>query len=413
MTTIKKNSFLTLIVLNSIYFFSYFHRVAVPGTIFNELQSSFSLSATAVAGLGALTILIYGTFQIFAGIISDRFGGFKTFLAGSILLSISSTLFSFAYTPAMLFITRGLVGFGASFIFISLVKILTNIYSPDDFPFFLSISIILGYLGGVVATYPLEKTISFMGWRNSFFIAGILCTIFSIIALQTFKKVQRSENLNRTFSFASFLQVIQNVSAIPVLISGSINFGIYFLLQSSLGKKFLQDSCNLTSEKASLFTFYMMVAITLSVFFSGHISRLLGKRKPILTTATFITLLGSAIIFLNLTFKGSSQIFLISYILLATSAAVSPIFLTVMKELYPENVSATSTGFLNTICYIGISLMGYLAGVVLDLFKHVSIEISGVIIYPDAAYRIIFLGCVMLALISFLVSFSIKETGKE
>jgi hypothetical protein len=57
--------------------------------------------------------------------------------------------------------------------------------------------------------------------------------------------------------------------------------------------------------------------------------------------------------------------------------------------------------------------MGYLSGVVLDFFRHSAVEVAGIIIYPDIAYRIIFLGCVMLALISFLVSFSIKETGKK
>lgn len=106
------NRVFLLFLLNGVYFFSYFQRVGVPGTVFNELQSGFSLSATAVAGLGALT-----------------------FFTGGLLFSLGSVLFSFAYSPAMLFIMRAFVGFGASFIFISLVKILTGVYEPEDFPF--------------------------------------------------------------------------------------------------------------------------------------------------------------------------------------------------------------------------------------------------------------------------------------
>ena len=45
--------------------------MGVPGTIFNELQSTFSLSATALTGLAAITFLIYGIMQVFAGITAD------------------------------------------------------------------------------------------------------------------------------------------------------------------------------------------------------------------------------------------------------------------------------------------------------------------------------------------------------
>ena len=37
-----------------VYFFSYFQRTAVPGTIFNELQTDLGLSAASVALLGSM-----------------------------------------------------------------------------------------------------------------------------------------------------------------------------------------------------------------------------------------------------------------------------------------------------------------------------------------------------------------------
>ena len=407
----KNNRFLILLAANSIYFFSYFQRVAVPGTIFNELQSSFALSATAVTGLGSITLLVYGFLQIFAGILSDHFGGFKTFLIGSILLSVSSIIFSFSYTPTMLFITRAMVGFSASFIYISLIKILTTIYAPQDFPFYLGVSIVLGYSGGVVATYPLERAVYSLGWKNAFLIAGLLCAFFTMIVWPLMSTVKENYTQKKTFSLPSLMNVLRNIHALPLLISGPVNFGIYFLFQSTLGKKFLEDSCNLSSPQASLFTFFMIITNTLFGFLSGYTSRLTGKRKPVLIIATFVTLVASCMIFINLWLKGPSVIFLISYIFLAISAAVSPIYVTSMKELYPIEVTATSVGFLNTLCYLGVSLFTYLAGIILDRFRYSSLEISGIIIYPDRAYLMIFLGCIMFSLISFLVSFSIRETG--
>ncbi len=407
----NKSKFIILLSANSLYFFSYFQRVAIPGTIFDELQSIFSLSGKAVTGLGSITLLAYGSMQILAGIASDRFGGFKTFFLGSVFLSVSSILFPFSYSPSMLYFTRAMVGFGASFIFISLIKILSTIYEPKDFPLYLGISIILGYSGGIVATYPLERTVHVIGWRNSFLIAGVACSLFTLAGWPLMRAARKTYVQSKTFSLPSLMKILRNINAVPILVSGTVNFGIYFLFQSSLGKKFLQDSCNFTSARASMFTFFMIITNTLFGFLSGYTSKLIGKRKPVLTIATIVTLFASCMLFFNLLVKGPSGIFLASYIMLAISAAVSPIYVTSMKELYTVDVTATSVGFLNTLCYLGIAFFAYIAGIVLDIFKHASVEIAGAVIYPDAAYRTIFVGCILFALVSFIFSFSIKETA--
>jgi MFS family permease len=405
------NRVLLFLLINSVYFFSYFQRVGVPGTVFNELQSAFSLSATAVAGLSALTFFIYGGMQIFSGAISDHFGGFRTFLIGGLLLSLSSILFSFSYSPAMLFIMRAFVGFGASFIFISLIKILTLVYESEDFPFYLGISLILGYSGGVFATYPLERAVSLLGWRNSFLIAGLLCSAFTFAGAPVLRLARRVYKQKRTFSLGALFTTLKNKDSLPIVISGAINFGIYFLFQTTLGAKYLQDSFNLSSSKASFFTFVMMLMNTAFAFLSGYTSRLLGLRKPIIRVATGITLTAVIILFLNTVFIGSTKLVLMSYIFLAVSAAVAPVYITTIKEINNVEVAATSVGFLNTSVYLFLSLLIYVSGRILDAFRYAAVELSKTVIYPASAYRMVYLLCVMLALVSFLICFSIKETG--
>lgn len=407
---LQKKIILFLLV-NSIYFFSYFQRVGVPGTVFNELQSEFSLSATAVTGLASLTFLVYGFMQVFAGITADRFGGFRTFLSGAFLFSFSSVLFPFSYSPFILFLSRALVGFGAGFIFISLIKILSTIYRDEEFPLYLGISLFLGYSGGIFATFPLERTVSFIGWRNSFLIAGIICSAFTFLCFPFLIKARETFTQQQTFSLPRFLKIVKNTHTFPVIVSGPASFGIYFLFQSSIGKKFLEDFCNFSSAKAASFTFIMMVVNTLFAFLSAYTSQITGKRKPIIMFSTSSTLIAIIILLFNLIFNINPKVFLISYLLLAISAAVSPVYITVMKEMNSIEVAATSVGFLNTISYLFVSSIGFLAGRILDHFRYLSVEISGVIIYPSVAYRTIFLFCLSLSLISFLISFSLKETG--
>ncbi len=154
----------------------------------------------------------------------------------------------------------------------------------------------------------------------------------------------------------------------------------------------------------------MMITNTGFAFISGYTSRLIGLRRPIIRTATTITLTATIILFLNLLLTGNANIVLSAYILLAISAAVAPIYVTTIKEMNSVKVVATSVGFLNIMSYLFIAFLGYGAGCILDAFKDSAVEIAG-IIYPDFAYRMIYLLCIVLALFSFLICFSIKETG--
>jgi sugar phosphate permease len=130
---------LSLVIMASItviYFFSYLQRVAVPGTIFDELQSAFSAPASAITALGVIFLIIYGGMQLVVGVLTDRVGVFKVLLAGGVTLCAGSLIFPMAHTLPVLYTARGLVAFGASLIFASVVKRVLMRYSPHaSFPF--------------------------------------------------------------------------------------------------------------------------------------------------------------------------------------------------------------------------------------------------------------------------------------
>src|SRR5690349_24511833 len=89
-----------------VYFFAYFHRSAVPGTIFNELQQEWHLSASAIVALGSVALWIYGAMQLVAGILIDRYGGTRMLLIGGTISAVGATLFPLAPTPTWLYTSR-------------------------------------------------------------------------------------------------------------------------------------------------------------------------------------------------------------------------------------------------------------------------------------------------------------------
>ena len=117
-----------------IYGIAYFQRTGIPGTIFDELQHDFSLSASAVTALGALFVYVYAGMQLVVGVAADRYGGRRTLLFGSTIMCAGSLLFPCAHSTVMLFTSRALIGFGSSFVYLSIVKEVDTLFAPATSP---------------------------------------------------------------------------------------------------------------------------------------------------------------------------------------------------------------------------------------------------------------------------------------
>jgi MFS family permease len=407
----RRMPLITLLFMCSIYFFSYFHRVAVPGTIFDELQTDFKMSAGEVAWLGALFLYIYAGMQLVAGLLNDRFGAAKVLLAGGSLLTLGAILFPLAQTPPPLYAARALVALGASLIFLSVVKALDSLFGSKYFAPLLGVVLFLGYSGGLAGTYPFERAAHAFGWRHALLGAGVVCTVCLFLVGWLLHATGQLRRTEKTASPFILKDIIQNRQSIPVLLSGSVNWAVYFLIQATVGKKLLTDYGHLAPSKAASFTFAMMLGAMSASLLSGFVSRALGnRRKPIMLCGTGITFFTLLALCVTLHFNLGAAWFLPCYILLAVSAGSSPIFCTSMKELNPEEAAATSVGLLNGTCYLTIAIVTNLAGYIMDGFQEQAIHTETALIYPPAAYLTIFAILLGVALCSFVSTFFIRES---
>jgi predicted MFS family arabinose efflux permease len=402
----RRAKFITLFSITGIYFFSMFQRVAVPGTIFNELQSAYAASAALIASLGAIYLYIYGGMQLFAGILADGIGSSKTIFIGGVLLAVSSILFPLSANPVQLQISRAAVGLGASLIYISMLKHIDITFSAGNFPLVFSTSIVAGYSGGLAATYPFERLSELIGWKESLIIAGIVCMFFVVLSSFRLRKTFNFRKKSRTLS--NIKNILKNKAVYPLIASGSANFSVYFLLQASIGKKMLEDFAGFTSSRASLFTFAMMLTTMISVLFHGCAGKKTGCRKIFSVTAAVFTMVGAVLILVNLCISGNSFLFLLPYLLCAWAGG-NILNATLMKEMNIPDSSATAVGVYNGAMYSSVALTANIAGLVMDVFKESAVITTEAIIYPASSYKVIFSGCSVLGLISVLSALRIKE----
>ena len=403
----KRANAITLLSISGIYFFSMFHRVAVPGTLFNEFQSSFKASAAEVAVLGSIYLYIYGLMQIFAGMISDRIGSSKTLLAGGGILAAGSLVFPFPGTIGFVYLARALIGLGASLIYISMLKHVNTFFPREDFTFILGISMVIGYAGGLAGTYPLERAAAHAGWQVSFFTAGILCLILVIFLAFRLRCILICRDCS--FSLESLKGIIRNKAIYPVIFSGSIVFAVYFVIQATIGKKMLEDVAGLTPSAAALFTFSMMIIVMASILFHGYMGKRTRKRKLFSVMSSGSVLTGVVLIILNLRFFTSLPLFFISYFLCAWAGGGNILNPAIMKELNPNEAAGTAVGTYSTIMFLTVAAVGHLSGKVMDLFEGGAEVSPDAVIYPVEAYSVIFLFCLGLGVISLAFALAIRE----
>lgn len=400
------------IILASFYFFAYFQRVAVPGTIFNQLQSDLQLPASTITGLGATFMYVYAGAQLFVGLFADKYGGLRVITAGGFFLCLGSLMFPLSHDTWMLYLSRAVVGVGASALFLSIIKEIDSMFGRKNFSVMLGTLYFIGYSGGMSGTLPFDRAVHCFGWRDALLGVGIITIIIYILVIITGMKTKKHKISEAKLTLKPLIVILKNKYSVPIFLAGSLNFAIYFFVQTVIGKKFLEDYVGMDSCGAASFTFIMMIFAMFTLFSSGLVSRLMGNRRKIfIIPASLLCVVNAGLMMLGLWCHWGAGFFLMCYIFSAVSSGFATVFVSTAKELNPPEYVALSTGTLNCLCYMLVAVIANVAGWILDIFKDTAVKTATSVIYPQEAYMTLFGMLLGLSTLSFIVSFFIKETN--
>jgi len=416
MTTSHRRALAVTLAMCMVYFFSYFQRVAVPGTIFNELQSDFLLSAGGVSLLGAIYLYLYGLMQIPTGLLADRFGGPKVLIAGAVLLTIGSAWFPLAHSPLALYASRGIIGVGASLIYVSIIKEVNELFAPRHFAMVLSVVLLLGYSGGLAGTLPFEEVSRAWGWRASLLAVAALCALSLLVLLLVLQRTHRARrgHVAPVSLVPPLKRILANHAGYPALIAFPLQFSLYFVVQGSIGKKMLEDVTGIPSSTSATITFLMMLVAIVCTSGSGFLSRLAGnRRKPFAVLGASLALVSVLGLALGAGFGPSPLVLGGFSIGLALSTVGSTMYLTSFKELNAGEAAGAAVGVLNCANYLAVALVSNGAGWVLDRFAGSAVRTDGFLVYPRPAYTALFAICLALAALGFTATLLMRETGGE
>ena len=392
------------------YFVANFQRILIPGTVFDILEQELSVTAPYITIFGSIYMYIYAIGQLIIGVLVDRFGGFRVMMAGSIILALGCLLFPLSSSMPIMYISRGLVGFGSSTFYLSIIKELKNIISDKNFGLAISVMLCIGYMGAIVANAPFVFMLKYFNWREILLaVAGVVIIAVVIFALilpsVKLPKINKQVKL-RWLPFGLVLHKKHNRNLFSF---ACCNFGISYVLQTVIGKKFLEDFCTYTPTKAAVVLSTMaIIAAAFNIINATTCKICHNHRVMFLKGASIITFLCLLTISILIAFNIKTSIIPVIFCIIGANASLTSLLVPVLHLTNRKMVSTTAVSIMNFCFFMMVGILGTATGFVLNVFAPT--RIGNTLIYSNKSYLLLF--GVFLALSVFEMYKAMKLSNK-
>jgi len=402
----------TLAVVIAAYMLSFFHRFA-PAGIAHDLTQAFQTTAASLGALAATYFYVYTVMQVPTGILVDTLGPRRILLLGGLVAAIGSVLFGLADSLNGALLGRTLVGLGVSVTFIAMLKIIAINFDEGRFATLVGASMLLGNLGSVLAGAPLSLLAQSVSWRGIFVGAGVLSVLLGI-ACWMFVKDSAAHagadkpRFDRTVVLKGLASVLKNRATWPAVV---VNFGLagsFFAFAGLWATPYLMRVHELTRAQASTHLSLYFAGFALGCFGIGTLSDRLGRRKPVIIVGAALYCLLWLFWLTNIRLALPATYLLFGLMGLATASFA--LTWACAKEVNPPLLSGMSTSITNMGGFLAGALLQPLAGWTMDRLWDGTL-LDGVRVYSPDTFRFGMACMAVAALVGFVATFSLKETG--
>ena len=401
-----------IIIATLLYFIANIQRVAVPGAIFDTLQKDLTVNPSKITALGAVFMYVYALGQLFVGLLISKYGGYRVITFGSIIFAIGGLIFPVAHSMELLYLSRALVGLGSATLYLGIIQETKDVVTHNNFGIALSIILFIGYLGGIIANAPLVLSVNEIGWRYTFLFVGgfaaVLTALFFVFKL-FIPKPQTNKNIK--FDMEIYIKVLNNPANLILYGFGCLNYGIYYLLQTVIGKKFLEDFCGFTIMKAAVILSVMGALYAVAGPVLAYLSKkLLNRRTIFIRIAALNTLFTILFTIFCLIFNFKTPIIAVLFCVIAFLACLSPLLVPLIHDINGMQNSGIATCIMTSGFYFVVAILGNITGHVLGMFE--PIKLNGAEVYSNHTYLILFTIMLLISLVSVVCAFKMQESKK-
>ncbi|MDQ7783637.1 MAG: MFS transporter [Desulfomonilaceae bacterium] len=404
------------------YLSAFFHRVC-PAVVAVDIQESFGISAGLVGLLASTYFYSYAAIQFPAGLLSDTLGPRKSVTVFVLLAAVGSILFGLSPTLEIALLGRVLVGFGAGMAFTPTMKILSGWFRVTEFTRMNGILLSVGGLGALTAAAPLAFITGLVGWRTTFELIGfgtlVLAGLVWLVVRNTpgdmgWPSLEEIDPVygktlgpsRRIPLWEGVRQVLSEKYFWAAAFWSVFSMGVFFSFGGLWAGPYLIHVYGMSKAEAggvlNMLSVGILVGSPIMAYLSERVFR--SRKKVLIASSGLLTLV---LLFLNLFPQGLPRpaLYLLFLLMSATALAPGVVSITIVKELFPVEITGTSVGTVNLFPFVGGGVLQLVAGLLLDSYPQTA---SGA--YPIEAYSRILLVFLGGGLIAFLCTFLMKET---
>lgn len=395
-----------LVMVSLMYFFVNLQRAAIPGALFNQLQSAYDLTPSGVASLGSGFTYVYAAAQLIVGLFIGRVGWIKTVRAGGVLFALGALLFPLASSFPLAYACRIVTGLGAGCVYLSAVQMTMEIF-PEKFSMALGINLIIGFAGGVVANAPLTAVERVFGWKSVLLAVGVALAVLYVswvlISVGAKNIVQDKKD-----ECGSLKAVFTRKSNWYIWVFNWVNFGLFYVIQTVIGKKYLEDFAGFTPSQAAMIFSVTGIIAACSGVAQAYLSDLSGGRKTIFckgaTIVALVVFLGQISMLLS---AKCSVLCAALFCLLAATATMSALTIPLLRDSNSGSSFGLAAGMMNFGNYMTVALFGDLAGFLVGLYP--ARVVDGVKVYGNSSYIALFAALIVFIAPSMACAWLMKD----
>lgn len=403
--------------ISSLFFFYEFIQMNFFNTINPQLRAAFDLDAVQIGQLFSMYFYANAIMLFPAGNLLDRFSTKKLLLFAVSICTIGTFIFSIANTYGLAALGRFMVGMGASFCFLSCIRLASRWFPPHRMALVTGVVVTMAMLGGLVAQTPFALLTSALGdWRQALYIntaLGVLIFIAILCLVQDRPpdsheeaKVEHARLKELGLWGCIRLAAFNPQNWLGGLYTSLMNLPV-FILGGLWGVLYLTEVHHITAVEASYATTLFFVGVIVGSLIFGWVSDYIERRVLPMIVGAILSFFIMLILMYTPALSLTSIITLFFLIGLITSSQV--LTYPTIAELNPIYLTSTAVS-IDSICIM-------VSGFVIPPFFGWLMEnhgvhqlVNGVTAYSPQDFNSAMLIMPVSFVIALLISFFIRET---
>jgi len=390
-------------LITAVYFFVYFHRVALS-VIAPDLLDAFAVGATALGMMSSLFFYLYAVEQPVVGHLCDVIGPRRVVAYWSLTAAAGCFVFALAPSIGWAAAGRALIGIGVGGVYVPAMKAFSQWFGAKDFSFAIGMLMAVGNVGAMVATTPLAWLNRAWGWRAGFAVIGVLTLMLAVACLFLIRDVKSSQTRPTALARAgsgALSQTCRVLSSMRFWVFATTFFGAYGTFMTFQGL-WAAPFCMVMLEADAVAAANLTMAIPIGFIAGAPLCGIACGRFNVDRFGFFIAALATealvwAVLVFGATGWGKAGFLVLLLIMGAGMGGFVAVYWSLVRETTAAETFGLVSGLLNPAPFLGVGLFQVWTGAVLDKIGRIGSA------YPPEAYRQAFLLCLGASLACLLL----------